>query len=41
MTAKRWDRVEKKKVDVPMPAIIAAYNQGMGGVDLLDQMVAC
>ena len=41
VTAKRWDSVEKKKVDVPMPAIIAAYNKGIGGVDLLDQMVAC
>ena len=41
VTAKRWCRIEKKKVDLPMPATIEAYNQGMGGVDLLDQMVAC
>ena len=41
VTAKRWDRTERKKVDIPMPATIEAYNHGMGVVDLFDQQVAC
>ena len=33
--AKRW--IERKgKQNIPLPAIIAAYNPGMNGVDLLD-----
>jgi hypothetical protein len=38
---KRWNKVEKKKVELPMPTSIACYNRDMGGVDLNDQMVAC
>ncbi len=34
-TAKRWDKKLKKYVDVTRPEIIALYNKGMGGVDLL------
>lgn len=37
----RFNRTERKKVDIPIPTLIQKYNQGMGGVDLLDNMVAC
>ena len=40
-TVERYVREERKKVKVPMPNQIKAYNTHMGGVDLLDQMVAC
>ena len=36
----RFNRVEKKRVQVPVPDCIVAYNQGMGGVDLLDNLVS-
>lgn len=39
-TAKRWDKKLKKYVDVTRPEIVALYNQGMGGVDLLDQLIS-
>ena len=38
--AKRWSRVEKKYVEMQMPDLIHQYNQGMGGVDLLDASTA-
>ena len=38
--AKRWCGKQKKKVDLPMPLMIREYNQGMGGVDLFDEIVA-
>jgi len=31
---------EKAKVDVQQPAVIAAYNHQMGGVDLLDRFLS-
>ena len=36
----RWNRKEKKVVQVEMPGAIQQYNQAMGGVDLFDQSVA-
>ncbi len=39
-TAKRWDKKQKKYVEVSRPEIIARYNNGMGGVDLLDQLIS-
>ena len=39
-TTKRWDKKQKKELDVPMPAVIRDYNQHMGGVDLLDSFLA-
>lgn len=39
-TAKRWDKKQKKHVDVTRPEIVALYNGGMGGVDLLDQLIS-
>ena len=37
----RWSNAEKKKVQVPRPTLFQTYNQGMGGVDQMDQQVAC
>lgn len=38
--AKRWDKKLKRKIDVTRPEIISLYNSGMGGVDLLDQLIS-
>ncbi|KAK9730775.1 Transposase IS4 [Popillia japonica] len=35
---KRWSRQLHKHVDVDEPSVIHLYNQGMGGVDLFDNM---
>lgn len=37
---KRYDKEEKKKVDVDCPQIIKQYNTHMGGVDLADMLIA-
>jgi len=39
-TIKRWDRKQKKYVQVTCPAIVREYNQHMGGVDLFDMLMA-
>lgn len=39
-TCRRYNRVQKKYITVPQPGLINQYNHGMGGVDLLDGMVA-
>ncbi|XP_029459182.1 piggyBac transposable element-derived protein 3-like [Rhinatrema bivittatum] len=38
--ASRYSLKEKKKVLIKQPKIIGAYNQGMGGVDLLDRLLS-
>lgn len=37
----RYCRKERKSVQVPIPTMVERYNHGMGGVDLLDNLVAC
>ena len=37
--AKRWIR-RKERGNITQPAVIAAYNRGMGGVDLLDRALS-
>lgn len=39
-SAKRWDKKLKQHIDVNRPEIISLYNNGMGGVDLLDQLIS-
>ena len=38
--AKRWNRIQKKYVEVDLPHSINIYNQHMNGVDMFDQQVA-
>ena len=38
-SVKRWIKGEGKQ-NIQQPAVIAAYNQGMGGVDLLDRALS-
>ena len=40
-TCSRYSRKDKTKIQVPIPEMFINYNGGMGGVDLLDMMVAC
>ncbi len=36
---KRWDKT-KVYVWLPIPAVIEAYNRGMGGVDFCNQLLS-
>ncbi|KAM7298741.1 piggyBac transposable element-derived protein 3-like [Ixodes scapularis] len=38
-TVRRWDKKEKKFIQVPQPGIVATYNRFMGGVDLLNYLI--
>jgi len=40
-TVGRYCRVQKKKIQVPIPDCVRQYNSFMGGVDQLDNSVAC
>lgn len=39
-TCRRFCREKKAYIQVPIPEMVEAYNDGMGGVDLLDNMIA-
>ena len=39
-SVKRWDRKNKKYVDVLCPDIVSVYNKAMGGVDLADMLIS-
>lgn len=36
----RWDEKNKKYITVERPEVIKLYNQSMGGVDNIDQLIA-
>jgi hypothetical protein len=40
LQATRWDKNSKKYVVINQPEIVHKYNNGMGGVDLLDQKMS-
>ena len=37
---KRWSAKEKKNIQVKRPSVIQAYNEYMGGVDLMDMLIS-
>lgn len=38
--AKRWDEKTKQRIDVKCPSVVKICNKFMGGVDLLDSLLA-
>lgn len=39
-TVKRWDKTKRMYVHITCPALILAYNKGMGGVDFSDMFLS-
>ena len=39
-TVRRWDRRERKYIEVECPRIVTEYNEHMGGVDKFDMLAA-
>ena len=40
-TCQRFSREKRATIHVQMPTMVGKYNDGMGGVDLLDNLIAC
>ena len=38
--AKRWSKVARNHAEAPMPAVVSHYNKHMGGINLLDGLLA-
>lgn len=36
----RWDKKLNRRIEIKCPALISAYNSGMGGVDRCDQLLS-
>ena len=39
-TAERWDKKRKEMITVVRPNVVTMFNKSMGGVDLLDSLIA-
>ena len=37
---KRWSKKDSKYIQVKRPYVVAKYNDCMGGIDLIDQMIS-
>ncbi|XP_065662877.1 piggyBac transposable element-derived protein 3-like [Hydra vulgaris] len=37
---KRWDRKDKKYIEIDCPSVLQEYNKTMGGVDLADMLIS-
>ena len=40
-TTRRYSKTVHRKISVSQPDVIKMYNKMMGGVDLVDQQIAC
>ncbi len=40
LKVRRWDKSKKVYMEINIPDLIRAYNQGMGGVDRCDQLLS-
>ena len=39
-SSNKWDRKEKRHIEVQRPSIVGEYNRHMGGIDLLDFLMS-
>nr|XP_033947791.1 piggyBac transposable element-derived protein 2-like [Pseudochaenichthys georgianus] len=40
ISVQRWDKKKKETVQVTCPSVVHVYNKSMGGVDILDSLIA-